>query len=141
MSFITAVTQSNVDVATSANNLIGGRNRNTSDISADYGEYNVVGINVNKIEDMKAAVNEYISHVDNLLYDFATSNDSTTAFRGEGMQEAITNYLEKVKGYVSAVTHTLEAFNTKLDDVKAAYESNISNMSSEINQSANSINY
>lgn len=99
----------------------------------------VVGINVNKIPQMKQAIESYVKKVQAHLEKIKTETKTANAMQGE--------YAEAVKSYVGTacdvcykITSHLRYFEDKLTAVQNAYTKKDEKMAGTINKSASEMN-
>lgn len=102
-------------------------------------DYNVVGLNVNKIENMRTVITDYVTGIQKYLDDFNPSAISAQAFRGEEVNEAVKNYIDSVKKYCMDSTSYLLAFCDKLTAVREAYQANMAMLGKQIDGSKSSL--
>ena len=98
----------------------------------------VIGLNASKIPEMKSAIMDMCNAIDAKLNELETDIDSNSAYRGEGIDAAIKNYLGRVAEYCSNLTSTLRAFNDKLTDVKNQWDAATGSMESQIGSTSGS---
>ena len=98
----------------------------------------VIGLNVSKIPEMKSAIMDMCNAIDAKLNELETDIDSNSAYRGEGIDAALKNYLGRVAEYCSNLTSTLRAFNDKLTDVKNQWDAATGSMESQIGSTSGS---
>lgn len=96
----------------------------------------VVGINVNHIPTMKAAVRKYVENIKSALNEL-NSYDPEVAFKGEYAQ-AMTTYIEAVKTACNAICSQMLAFNDQLTKVQEAYQAKDQATASSIKKTADS---
>lgn len=115
--------------------------RSGSRIGADTvvgSDYSVVGLNVNKIDNMCTVIKDYVKGIQDYLDAFNPSAISAQAFRGEEVNEAVKKYIEAVKKYCIDSTSYLITFCDKLKQVRAAYQENMQKLGSQIGSSESS---
>ncbi len=95
----------------------------------------VVGINVDEIDNMRQAIRDYVNALEKHLQQVKTDADNTNAMRGD--------YATEVRGFIEAVCETCEevisyllAFSDKLVEVKEAYAKKDETMASDIRTQA-----
>ena len=98
----------------------------------------VIGLNASKIPEMKSAIMDMCNAIDAKLNELETDIDSNSAYRGEGIDAALKNYLGRVAEYCSNLTSTLRAFNGKLTDVKNQWDAATGSMESQIGSTSGS---
>ena len=98
----------------------------------------VIGLNASKIPEMKSAIMDMCNAIDAKLNELETDIDSNPAYRGEGIDAALKNYLGRVAEYCSNLTSTLRAFNDKLTDVKNQWDAATGSMESQIGSTSGS---
>ena len=98
----------------------------------------VIGLNASKIPEMKSAIMDMCNAIDAKLNELETDIDSNSAYRGEGIDAALKNYLGRVAEYCSNLTSTLRAFNDKLTDVKNQWDAATGSMESQIGSTSGS---
>jgi len=122
-----------------ANDGLSKIKRNISEVSSFFknGGTTVVGINVNKIPDMKKAISDYCKEVDDALKNLK-NYDPKIAFKGTEIEPILVKYVEAVTEACQAVVSNLLAFNDQLDQVVAAWTAKDTANASEISKSVES---
>lgn len=98
-----------------------------------FDQYSVVGLNANKVPAMREAIRNYVNNINAHLEAIDPKADANSAFKSEEVQEAVKNYVTKVKEYCQNLISDLLAFSDKLADVQAAWEAFSGSASSNIN--------
>lgn len=98
----------------------------------------VVGINANKVDDMKKGITTYVNGINETL-DKMKALDASSAFMGDKQGQAIKNYIASVKKACTDLTNGLLDFAKKLDEVKAAYLAKDTNVASSVDSNAQTI--
>lgn len=98
----------------------------------------VVGINVNEIPNMRQAIRDYVTEIENHLEQVKINADTTQAFKGE-YAVAIREYVAAISEACKCVTSNLLAFSDKLVDVQEAYQAQDETMKSTIAGSASDV--
>lgn len=98
--------------------LVGGASAAVGDLLAGT---SAVGINVNEIPNMQAAIKDYVKKLEAHLEKVRTDADTKQAFKGE-YAIAITKYVESITLACGCVTSQLLKFSDQLKDIKEAYE-------------------
>ena len=80
----------------------------------------VTGINMNRLDDMKNAVENYCQKLEQHLDAMQTSVKTDEAFAG-GYAEAVTEFLGAIKDCCYAIINNLREFKKKLDEVGEKY--------------------
>lgn len=113
--------------------------RNISEIGTFFknGGTTVVGINVNKITDMKTAITNYCDGVNGALAELK-NYDPTVAFKGTQIESALVGYIEAIITACSAIVSNLESFNDQLTLVEQAYATKDDVQAQAIKNSADS---
>ena len=106
----------------------------------DHAKYDVVGINGtnarSSAEFIVQSTKKVMDQIEGIKMNDALLNG---AIKGQEVQTALTNYLDKVKAYCSAVVSDINAFADKLYEVSRVWEeSQRSYASGTIDESANS---
>jgi hypothetical protein len=124
-----ATTQgSEFDAQSSSNTRMGSR-EGTRDISgggvgawlSGLGQDSVVGINANKIPEMRETIRQEVADIQAYLDGIETTASSDGAFKSDEIKASVKNYLDKVKEYSQALISDLLAFSDKLQDVYDAW--------------------
>lgn len=151
--FVDGVT-SNINAKEAMNTMTTSRNSNRSFSSnrSDYrggavkpnemysSTYDVVGINVNQVPNMKNAIDNYVDAVKEYLSGINTKLNTQQAIKGTGMEEAVSQYIDDVVKYCKAVCSNLLAFSDKLTAVQKAWETSDTNMSNTIKGASSDVN-
>lgn len=106
----------------------------SSNIIDTLGRYNIVGININAIDEMRFAIRVYVENIESHLNSVQQDAMDTYAFKGQ-YANAISEYVQAVCDVVKSLTSQLLAFSDKLVDIKNAYQEKDINISSSINSS------
>lgn len=104
----------------------------SSNIIDTLGKYNIVGININAIDEMRFAIRVYVENIESHLNSVQQDAMDTYAFKGQ-YANAISEYVQAVCDVVKSLTSQLLAFSDKLVDIKNAYQEKDVNLSSSIN--------
>lgn len=96
----------------------------------------VVGLNAKEILNMKQAITTMCDNIKKEIDKIQVDLDSTTAYKGEGIKNALQIYLTNVAAYCSNLTSNLKAFNDKLTDVKNQWDAATSSMGEKISGNA-----
>lgn len=97
----------------------------------------VVGINVNKIPEMKTAIRSYVADIEKALSELK-NYDPTVAFKGDEIVPALQTYIEAVIETCGAIVSNMLAFNDQLTEVENAYKAKDETAASTITSSADS---
>lgn len=100
-------------------------------------DYDIVGINADKVEPVREAIRTYVRDIEKELEKFETEVDPKIAFRGEDAIAAVQAYLTKVKTYCINVSSDLLAFSDKLKDVENAWNAAQQSIGSGVEASNN----
>lgn len=100
------------------------------------GATDVVGLNVKEVAGMKQAITTMCDNIKKEIDKMEVDLDSTIAYQGEGIQNALQTYLTNVAAYCNNLTSNLKAFNDKLSDVEKAWNAATSNMGEKISGNA-----
>ena len=111
-----------------------------ADVNYDKAQYSVVGINATQA---KAAADRMVTSTKALMDKIKSINVDATkldnAVKGNEVQQAIKDYIEKVKQYCAAVVSDINAFADKLYEVSRVWEESQKTFATgSINESANS---
>ena len=96
-------------------------------------EYDVVGLNVGQVENMRDAIRDYVTAIQTHLNGINALADANNAFKHTDVQGAMEKYIDTVKSYCMNLVSQLLAFSDKLGDVKNTYEANMQSLSNTIN--------
>ena len=101
----------------------------------------VVGMNVNKIPSMKAAIRTYVNKIKTQVNRLHTDVKTDKAFKSSdgSVEDAVSRYLQSVETYCNNLTSALLAFNDKLTDVEKAWETSMEHLSSTIEDDKNKV--
>ena len=86
-------------------------------------DYDIVGINANKVPAMRDAVRNYVKGIQNEL-DKMIDNTVTSrnkALQNDTVRQSVQMYLEQVKEYAKNLTSYMLTFSDKLADVESAW--------------------
>ena len=119
--------------------IFGSVKRSIGEIGTFFknGGTTVVGINVNQIPAMKAAVETYCQEINNALGTL-TNYDPTIAFKGTAIEPALKEYIDAVIEACGAIVSNMLAFNDQLTEVQNAYAAKDETSASQIKTSAES---
>ena len=81
------------------------------------------GINTNKIEAMKDSIETWAKAVDEANITTASKN-ITSALKGTQQVDALRKLCQACESYTKTLTKKLRDYESRLDEVKAAYEKN-----------------
>ena len=95
------------------------------------GQDSVVGINANKIPEMRDAIRNEVNNIQSYLDGIETTASSASAFKSEEITNSVRNYLDKVKAYAQALVSDLLAFSDKLQEVYDAWLLSSQNFASD----------
>lgn len=98
----------------------------------------VVGINVNEIPNMRNAIREYVTRLDEHLNSVRTNADTTQAFKGD-YAIAIQEYVSAICEACKCVTSQLLAFSDQLVKVQEAYQNRDVELKSAIGSSTSDV--
>lgn len=84
---------------------------------------NVVGINTAKITQMKTAISDWKKAIDDAKIT-ATSKQVAAAIKGTTQQAQIKKLAQACDSYANTLTAVLKNYETRLDEVAAAYKAN-----------------
>lgn len=104
------------------------------------GNFQIIGLNANKISDIKTVISTYISEVDAIVDQLDTSISANNAVRGDGVDAAVKQYATSVKESIKSFTSGLLAFNEQLDAVAAAYTAYTQSLGDTVSSSAGDVN-
>lgn len=97
----------------------------------------VVGINVNGVPDMQAAVTSYVENLQTTLDTFAKEVDSSDAFAGEQLKSTVHEFINAIKDICNSLIGDLLEFNDQLQQYADKYTENIeSTLSQSISNQA-----
>ena len=143
-SWETEKTSSTFDATNSINTMSNNRDAARSGASSTtsssgggifgFGGYSVVGINVQEVDSMCAAIRSYVEKVQSHLNGIDPLADASNAFKSEDgqVEQAVQSFAENVKEYCVNLCSGLLAFSDKLKDVKNAWIQSTSNMAETI---------
>lgn len=112
-------------------------NRTTAPSRGFFGD-DVIGLDATKIPQMKAAITDMCKAIGEKLGEMETDIDSFNAYKGEGIDTELKNYLGKVAAYCNNLTSTLRAFNDKLTDVETQWKNATTSMGQQIGNTGGS---
>lgn len=115
--------------------LVGGAK---SQVTGMLNGTTVVGINVNEITNMRNAIRDYVSAIEDHLNNVKINADTTQAFKGE-YATAVQEYVSAICEACKCVTSELLAFSDKLVDVQEAYQTRDTELKSSIGGSASDV--
>lgn len=95
----------------------------------------VVGIDTAQIPTMQEKIRAYVNGVNNALAELKNYNPNV-AFKGTGIEEALSGYIDAMIEVCGAVTSYMLAFNDKLTAVQKAYEAKDTSSADTIKASA-----
>lgn len=120
----TSSVASTFDADTNAYKRTGSRegtlNLNKSKIKKK--SYKIVGMNANKVPEMRTAIRTYVNNVESHLQGIDALASANNAFQGAEAQAAVRTYISKVKDYCIGLTSQLLAFSDKIKDVENAWQ-------------------
>ena len=148
----TGASASNFDASVSTTGTIDSRSsqRSASGVGTHKGGFlwskdisnleqsSVVGINVNEIPNMRNAINDYCSEIENYVNGLNPEAEATMAFKSEEVNLALKKYMDDVKTYSINLVSQLRAFSDKLADVKSQWEAASQTMSETIGSTSGS---
>ena len=102
--------------------------------------YDVVGINANKVDDMRQAIRDYVKNIENYLDNIDPLENADGAFKSEEVQDAVSEYLKSLKEYCKNFTSGLLAFSDQIGAFKYQWLESTKRMASTITSDRNSIN-
>lgn len=85
--------------------------------------YDTTGINTNKIEAMKTAIDDWAKAVEAAKITVSAKN-VTKAIKGSSQEAAVKKLCQACDSYSNTLTNKLREYKTRLDEVKVAYEKN-----------------
>lgn len=101
------------------------------------GGTNVVGINVGEIPNMKKAISDYCTDINDAI-DKLKDYDPAVAFKGEAIVPALQDYMAAVKEACLAIVSNLMAFSDQLTEVQNAWADKDTTNADTISKSAES---
>lgn len=94
--------------------------------------YSIVGIDANKVGDMRNQIKESVTNIQNYLDGIQPEGVMTNnAFKSEEIVAAVKDYIDTVKEYSKALISDLIAFSDKLQDVQDAWQTSTQNYASD----------
>ena len=116
------------DVGTNINQANSGVSNTFSDMASSgsaniietMGNYNMIGINANGIDDMRFAIRVYVENIESHLNQVLSEAEDTYAFKG-AYANSIVEYVKAVCDVVKSLTSQLLIFSDKLVEIKEAY--------------------
>lgn len=115
---------------------ISGRSNGLWGIGADG--YDIVGINANKVEDMRQAIRDYVSAIEKYLDGVDPLASADGAFKGEAVQKAVATYITNCKEYCKNLTSNLLAFSDQIGEVKRQWLAAMDRMADSISTGSKS---
>lgn len=97
----------------------------------------VVGIRVQQIPYIKAAINDYLAVIEADLDGIETAAKVDVAFQSEDVTMAVQKFVIAIKEDSKKLISYLRAFNDKLSDVQSAYEAATRTLSENVNTTTN----
>lgn len=94
--------------------------------------YSVVGIDASQVDTMRSAIRDYITAIQTHLDGIDPLTNANNAYKSEEVQQAVQEYVQKVKDYCKNLTSQLLAFSDKLGDVKKAWDTATAEMASTV---------
>lgn len=91
----------------------------------------VIGINEAEIPNMKAAIREYVTNLEQHLEQVKSNADTSQAFKGE-YAAAVRQFVEAVCTSCECIISNLLQFNERLEEVYQAYLTKDTTMASDI---------
>lgn len=95
----------------------------------------IVGINVNHISQMKAAINNYVDDLKDHLSKMKSNANTSNAFKGE-YAKAVTEFVQAIEIACGYVIESLLSFNTQLDEVAEKYQAKDTEVAGDIRNQA-----
>ena len=97
----------------------------------------VTGLEINKIKNMKTAINNYVKDIEDALKPL-NSSDAKAAF-GNRMNKAIENFVVKVKDSCNGLISNMKAFNQDLDAIEKAMVAKAQSVTTSVNTQSNKL--
>lgn len=110
----------------------------SSSIVDTMGKYNVLGINVNAIDDMRFAIRVYVENIETHLNSVRQEAMDTQAFKGQ-YANAIVEYVNAACDVVRSLTSQLLAFSDKLVEIKEIYQERDVSLTQSLNTVASNV--
>ena len=105
--------------------------------SSDFlGSGAIVGLNANEIPNIKESIRTMCDNITTELNKIQTDADREVAFKGEGVKNALQEYINKVTESCDNLISTMKAFNDKLTDVERQWKAAVDSMSDTISSNA-----
>ena len=98
----------------------------------------IVGMNVNEVENMRNAIEDYCGNIETYLRNLNPTANSDVAFKSEEVKAALTTYMENVKTYCLNLVSQLRAFSDKLADVRNQWQLATQNMAETVSSTSGS---
>lgn len=92
----------------------------------------VVGIDAGQVSSMREAIRTYTDNIINYVNGLNPEANANVAFKGEKVQESLTNYMSQLKTYCVNLVSQLLAFSDKLADVEAQWTKAVESMSTTV---------
>ena len=118
-------------------NEVGSMNKMDTGGIFMFGGIDKAGINTEKVEPMKAAIDEYVTRIDGVLnkLDALSAND---AF-GTEIGGVVATYVLSVKNACKSLVSNLGAFKDDLDSIKKTYEAKAESMKTAVNTTSSNV--
>lgn len=108
-------------------------------IFGSFAGYDVVGMKVSEVPQIKSALEHYMAHILGRLMDLEMGANKDSAFKSRKVQSAVDQYLVEVRDLCMNLVTNLEAFDDKLTDVANKWAAQTSEMSSNINSAGSGL--
>lgn len=98
----------------------------------------VAGLELEKVENMKTAINKYVEDIQTALSPLNEA-DATAVF-GKDIATAVQNFVKEVKGSCYAVITNMLSFNDDLTAIKTAMEAKKNSVNTTVNTASSTLN-
>lgn len=141
MAWTTGVSGVTITAATATTGQIDGRSgaREGASLASDN-TYSIVGMNMRKVDAVVKSIDMYCERIKLKLEAVDANAKADDAFKGDLVQQAVKNYIEKVKLYSTNLTSQLKAFQDEILDAKAQWQASLSSFASNIDTNTSQFN-
>ena len=141
MAWTTGVSNVSVVAGAAATNLIDNRAgaREGASTTSDN-MYSIVGMNITKVDSVVRSIDMYCNRIKEKLDAVDAKAQADNAFKGDLVQQAVKNYIEKVKLYSTNLTSQLKAFQDEILDAKDQWEASVKSFASTIDTTTSQFN-
>lgn len=106
-----------------------------SQVGSFFKGSNVIGINANEVDNMRAAIKQYTTDLNSHLDQVKLDTDTSQAFKGE-YAAATREYVAAIVASCQSIITYLNKFSDQLKEVKDAYQAQDTQMAAKIRETA-----